>query len=447
MVDQSLFNTLGVDGLRHLASRQSDDPEVHFMLGLALSDSGDLQDAVDSFIEAQRLDTEGRFPVVHFLAKAYAEQGNPDTAQRVLKSAVEEDPESIFASHSHFLLGEIYEKRGELDLAKDAYLDAVKSDILCQEFGAHEALSRLSMNQDLELPKPPLRSELVTDQVCESESEMGEPFSFRVRVFQGPDFKVVLTSATDSKPVGNMNHLEGEFGIGTYLQDELGIDLFKTLWVDHNPRVPLGPTMEHLYPTITEEGVVEKIEFRRLPEVRFEALTGYRVDWTWSVDPVAIDWLRSDWVDSYLQRDIAKLLETTSDEEFFSRRRSSESRPNLQTFAFDRNSGELIAHAAIDRIQPKTPDPDLGKTVFLLSDLVVEGDKQSVLEDLVFGLERFHDHESSIAIFGDLKVFGPLGFRGKKLPKDLLSETGITYTRSNPKHAFLVMEPEERQYR
>jgi tetratricopeptide (TPR) repeat protein len=118
----------------HTLSVTSENAVAHYSLGLAVGDSGRIEEAIRHYTEALRI--EPRYPEAHYnLANAFAETGETDEAIAHYVETLRITPQS---SKAHYNLGLVFGKQGKFDEAILHYREALHIDPTLAE--AHNSL-------------------------------------------------------------------------------------------------------------------------------------------------------------------------------------------------------------------------------------------------------------------------------------------------------------------
>lgn len=435
-MDYQLYQKLGADGLKQLAERRPQDPEVHFQLGLALADDENLEAAIDAWIDAERLDSNNEFPVVHFLARTFSDLQKHEAARDLLLASIKRSPDSPFATHSHTLLGSTYEALNEPELARDAYFKAVENDDRNVEITAQEALTRMSLAEGSAIPRPVLRSELVVDEKVEIERDE-HSIEFQFRQFRGADFTVILTSSLGKSQV--YDNIEGPDGVGAYLSDTYGLNLREVIWVDDGRRDSIGlKGLSLIRPDFGVSGHIDDSTFYPMPIERFEAITGYRLDWRNLEREVAFISESSEMMDPLLIRELNSMLQSTESSDFTSGNRAKSTAADTHVFAFHRTTGDLIAHAALDFLEVWSEEEQNTFRVVAVTDLITRGDSQELTSGIMKEVDSFLQDRSHYSILlGRPEIFENFGYSTFEQPLTPNNQPFRIPGEPNEKH-FLV---------
>ena len=113
-----------LEGLQKIATLNPSVPRVHFFLALNLEKAGRLDEALDSYQQALRLQPD--LAGAHLGAgNVYFRRGAYDQAARSYEEALKREPQNSAARYN---LGNTFLKRGLFDLAAQSYEEAARSD-------------------------------------------------------------------------------------------------------------------------------------------------------------------------------------------------------------------------------------------------------------------------------------------------------------------------------
>lgn len=272
MIDEGLFKKIGLGGLEQLAKRQTTDADVQFKLGLARADAGNLEGAVDAWIEAVRLDQNGELPVVHYLGQAYLDLGKYNLATTLLIQSLERDPAGPFAAQAYLLLGQAYEGLRDPNCAHEAYQKALQLNDL--SIPAQEGLSRTDLLSDCSIATSS-QPELIFNGVLEFKNFGHGTTTVRLRIFRHPQTVVVCTYSEGSQSVTNFV----QYSAGPALMTDHGINLKEATWIDCSAGFcGSGPLYTLINLSLDHTGQISGYTFSPVHRDRVRELTGLGLD-------------------------------------------------------------------------------------------------------------------------------------------------------------------------
>ena len=127
--------------LRDAVAERPNHADLHYRLGLLLRHSGDLEGAIDAFLQAVTINPQYLKAIIK-LALALREAGRPEAAVEVAQRALDIDPQSV---DLHYQLGLMFADKNQFALALDRFDHAVQEAPKNLDYIANLALALQNM--------------------------------------------------------------------------------------------------------------------------------------------------------------------------------------------------------------------------------------------------------------------------------------------------------------
>lgn len=185
---------MSLDELSSYVSRRPKDPEGHFFLGLHLASNGNPERAILEYRKSAKLDpknwnTHYFLGITLFDFKAYDASIDAFRAALALKTGL---PDKCALK-----LGEACMAASRFDEAVDAYKRVLR--YAPQHGVAHDALSTLSVMDQVSIDRPANFQKPVSDEIVEWDVD-GRKFGCRVRTFGQPRQIILLSESPNQSP-------------------------------------------------------------------------------------------------------------------------------------------------------------------------------------------------------------------------------------------------------
>lgn len=261
--------------LRELGFRPG-GADASFDAGCACAERGAYGEAVKHFRRACDLDPQDSF-YRSYLALSLCDAGRPAEAAEQALRAIKVNPDEQMA---WTVLGRAHERLGEDQKAADAYLKAVSLDTVgggpC---AAQAGLQRLSLNREVEMPRPDGFRPPDTDTIFSYKVHGAQDSQCRIRIFEGSGRTIVLATWGE-KSTGPA--IEGcPENVAAQVSRRFGIDPAEMLYVEHFEEPPIpGRDLCMVTFGAHDRGHFSDPQWIPLSFGQFETLCGWRLRWT-----------------------------------------------------------------------------------------------------------------------------------------------------------------------